>query len=411
MATIIPFRAIRPSKDKVHLIPTRSFISYTNDEMKDKLERNPYSFLHVITPNLTDNNLSGKEKNKLVHDAFEDFIDKSYFVQDEKPSFYVYQQTKDGVSSTGIIGGIAVQDYENSHVKVHEHTITERERMFKNYLHETGINAEPVLLTYKHHDQIDALLNKYQQLPEEYFFTTTDCITHKLWLINDPADIEAVVRYMNEIEDLYIADGHHRSASSALLAQEERQGAVDAKKPFEYFMCYLLSDTQIKIYDFNRVIKTLNGLSHDDFLKKISDQFTVEAVNFEEAKPNHSHEISMYLPGEWFKLTPKKGTYDENHPVEQLACSILSHNLLSPILEIHDLKTDPRISFVGGHLGVNGLTKSVDAGKNAAAFWLHPIEAEEIINVADAGMYMPPKSTWVEPKLRSGMTIYDIFNS
>lgn len=240
---------------------------------------------------------------------------------------------------------------------------------------------------------------------------TTDRITHKLWLINQDEDIESIVQYMSEIEDLYIADGHHRSASSSLLAQEERNGAIDPNKPYEYFMCYLLSDTQIQIYDFNRVVKTLNGLSSDEFIERIGERFEIQKTDFENAKPAHSHELSLYLPGEWYKLTPKQGTYDPNHPVEQLTCSILSHNLLSPILEIHDLKTDPRISFVGGHLGVNGLTKSVDAGKNAAAFWLHPITAEEIINVADAGMYMPPKSTWVEPKLRSGMTIYDIFNS
>lgn len=408
MADVIPFRAVRPPRDKASLVATRSYISYTPEEQKDKLNNNPYSFLHIIHPEGSEN-LEGKEKFKAVRDQYETFLQKNWLVKDESPCYYIYSQQTETRKFTGIIGGISIDDYESGHIKKHEHTLTLREKKFKEYLSATKINAEPVLLTYPRQDQIERLLQKYEKSRAEYEFTTTDQYTHKLWPVHRKEDIELIKEHLKQVESVYIADGHHRSASSLLLGKENRsRNPGQSPLPSDYFLAYLISDAQMEIKSFHRLTKTLNGLSPDEFLSKLEDSFTVEQTGSDPVEPDSLHTTGMYLEGTWFRLTLKPGKINAADPVEQLDCHILSSLVLKPILGIMDEKTDQNIAFSPAPDGIDRLIKEVDSGSYKAAFTLAPVTVDQLKNVADNNLIMPPKSTWVEPKLRSGLTIYDI---
>lgn len=411
MAIVKPFSAIRPTRDKVSLVASRSYLSYDEETLMEKLKHNPYTFLHIINPGYSEQGVEilGKAKYPLVKKKFHHFQLEGVFKQDEKPLFYLYQQEKEDSTFTGIICASSVDDYLNGNIKIHEQTIARREKMFKDYLDSTGFNAEPVLLTYPDHSTIENTVGKYLSERPEYEFTTTNRSVHRLWVINDNKDILDIQQAFETIESLYIADGHHRSASSALLCQQRRKENPNytGKESFNYCMSYLIPESQLRILDFNRLVTDLNGLSTEQLLQAVEKNYMLKKVagSF---TPKKKDEIGMYLAGQWYSLTALETSFNRMHCVEKLDPAILSKNILSPVLGIHDLRTDKRISFINGTLGNITLEQAVDSGKYAIAFALKPIAVDELKEVADASESMPPKSTYIEPKLRSGLLIYTI---
>jgi len=404
MATIRPFKAIRPPRDKAHLLASRSYVSYSDETLKEKLENNPYTFLHIINPEYKKKNKkSGIEKFKLVKEKFENFLTNGNLIQDKKAVFYLYQQQKDSHTFQGIIAACSVQDYLNGNIKIHEHTLTEREEMFKNYLNVTGFNADPVLLCYKATESIDSIIKKYAKSRPEYEFSTTNKSLHKLWLIHSANDIKTICNTFARIGDIYIADGHHRTSSSALLSQQKN--AADESN-CNFFMSFLIAENQLNILNFNRLVNSLNGLTVKEFIAIIKSTYKVkESVLLKGEKED---EIGMYLDGKCYLIKAIKGSY-MNDCVNRLDPAILSKNILAPILGIKDEKTDKNISFVAGNTPIDEIKEKVNTGEYAVAFILKPIPIKALKEVADKGKIMPPKSTYIEPKLRSGLTIYPIY--
>ena len=403
MAIVRPFKAIRPTRDKVHLFASRSYLTYSDEALKEKLEHNPFTFLHIINPEYKKKNKkSNIEKFKLVKQKFEEFKANGVLVSEDKKIFYLYKQKRGPYIFEGIIAACSVKDYLNGTIKVHEHTLTKREQMFKDYLDTTGFNADPVLLTYKGENDINNLIASVSKTRAEYNFTTTNKVQHQLWLIDTEKEINLICNTFAEINDIYIADGHHRTSSSALLSQQKN--AADENN-CNYFMSFLIAENQLNIINFNRLVKSLNGLSVADFIAQIKSTYTLVESTF--VKGKKEDEIGMYLDGKCYLLRAKKGSYKDDC-VNRLDPAILSCNILSPILGIQDEKTDKNISFVAGNIPMAEIKKSVDSGANAVAFILKPIPIKALKEVADKGKIMPPKSTYIQPKLRSGITIYPI---
>ena len=411
MADIRPFKAVRPTRDKVSLVASRSYLSYSEETLIEKLEHNPYTFLHIINPDYSDKQteVKGKRKYSLVKNKFNRFKAEGVFIEDQKPTLYLYQQQKGEVVFTGIICASSLDNYLNGDVKIHEKTIARREKMFKEYLNITGFNAEPVLLTYPDQNGVNNVLESYIKSRPEYEFTTTNRSMHKLWLIQDENDIQTLQNIFKKIDALYIADGHHRSASSALLCQQRREENPDytGSESFNYCMSFLIPESQLRILDFNRIVKDLNGLSTEEFITSISKNYKVEKREHSFV-PVKKDEIGMYIEENWYSLTANYSTFDRTHCVKKLDPAILSNNILSPVLGIHDLRTDKRLSFIDGTLGKIALESAVDSGDYAVAFLLKPIGVQQLKEVANARETMPPKSTYIEPKLRSGLLIYSI---
>jgi uncharacterized protein (DUF1015 family) len=400
MAIIRPFKAIRPTRDKVSLVASRSYLSYSDKTIKEKLEHNPFTFLHIINADYKDKiKRNRKEKFKLVKEKFNEFMQKKYLIKDNEDAFYIYQQKNTTHTFNGIIAATKVSDYLNGNIKKHEHTITAREEMFRDYLDTTSFNADPVLLSYKKEDSINKILSKYQETRSEYEFTTTNKSLHKLWVINDATDIELVIDSFKNIKSLYIADGHHRCASSALLTESNNT------EHSKYFMSFLITEDQLNIINFNRLIKGLNNLSVDEFLQKLNSSFQINETS--NCNPSDKDEIGMYIDGKCFLLTTKKDSYI-NDCVNKLDPAILANNILNPILNITDEKTDKNISFEAGTTPLSAIKQKVDNGEFTVAFILKPIPFSAIKEVADKNKFMPPKSTYIEPKLRSGLTIYSL---
>lgn len=415
MTIVRPFRAIRPVKDKVHLIASRSVDSYKPNELYAKLSENPYSFLHIIKPDFLQDKRNKKYTPELlqkVKNKYNEFLKLNYFVQDEKPSFYIYRQIKPDMSFTGIIACCSAEDYFNGVIKKHEQTLAAKEETLKNYLEVCDFNAEPVNLTYPADIEIDAITEKIITQEPIYDFTTTDRIRHQIWMVNKKEHIKFIEKRFEKIPAVYIADGHHRTASSALLAKQkkEKNKKHTGEEGYNYFLSILFPDHELKIFDYNRVVKDLNGLSDTDFLKKLAEKFEIEEKGSNTYRPKKLHNFSMYLSGKWYSLTLKKSFIHKKDPAGTLDASLLSEHVLSPILNIHDLRTDKRIAFINGLKGMEGLKAEVDSGKMKVAFGLFPVSMKQLKEVADAGAIMPPKSTWIEPKLRSGLIIYSLNN-
>lgn len=402
MANIKPFKAIRPTRDKVSLVASRSYLSYSKDSLREKLESNPFTFLHVINPDFSDkikiNNQS--LKYQLVKKKFKSFFKKGIFLEEKDECYYIYQHSKNEKCYTGIIAGASLEDYLQGEIKVHEQTITKREEMFCDYLKTTGFNAEPVLLTYTRSDVIDHIIENYSQQRPEYEFTTTNKVTHKLWLVNNTKEIERISQEFSKIGSLYIADGHHRMSSSCLLYKENKS------KENAFCMSYLVSDNQISVQNFNRLVKDLNGLSLPTFLEKLESNFTITTKS-EYHKPVLTNEINMYLQGQWYSLIYNNEEKKNLNIVDKLDPSILTNNILSPILDIFDLRTDKRIDFIDG-TNLDLAIKKVDKKEFKILFVLKSISIDTVKEVADKNLSMPPKSTYIEPKLRSGLTIYKL---
>ncbi len=408
MISIKPFRAIRPTRDKAYLVATRSYLTYLDEELDDKLRNNPYTFLHVINPAEGRKLTHGAPKYRLVKETFDKFMDEGTFIQDQQESYYLYRQVKEGNEYIGLIAAVAVEDYFNDKIKKHENTLTFREEMFTDYLESTGFNAEPVLLTYRDDLRLNRLFAKIIEERSEYEFTSTDRVLHQLWLIDSPKDLKLITEVFKDQEALYIADGHHRCASSSLLAERINARKDGHNGHHNYFMAFLIGEGQMKVYDFNRLVKGTNQLSGEELVERIRKDFLVEPKGRKAYKPEKLHEMSMYVNGHWYKLVPKTGSFDPQNPVGNLDAEILSRKILKPILGIKNLKTNSRAGFLPGTEGMDGLQQKVDAGEYDIAFGLFPVTIEQVKQVADAGKTMPPKSTYIEPKLRSGLTIYQI---
>lgn len=411
MAIVLPFKAYRPVLDKVHLVASRSLDGYQPNELKDKLTGNPYTFLHVINPDFADGiktKAGSPERLKKIKWQFKNFVNEQILFQDQQAAFYIYRQIKEGHHYLGIIACTSIDDYMNGVIKIHEQTITQREERLKEYLEVCEFNAEPVLFCYPNDVELDAVVEDVAKANPDYDFTTTDKVRHTLWVVSSDLLIDKITERFAQMPAIYIADGHHRSASSALLGKTLRanKGGYTGKEPFNYYLGVFFAETQLKIYDYNRVVRDLHGLSVDDLLENLKSKFEVSIKNVDYYKPEAKHELSMYANGQWYSLIAKEGTYNSADPVGSLDASILTEHILSPLLDIHDLKTDPRIGFVPGIKGAKALKQQVDEGKAIVAFGLYPVTMEQLKWIADTNNIMPPKSTWVEPKMRSGLVIY-----
>jgi uncharacterized protein (DUF1015 family) len=400
MAIVNPFKGVRPVRDKVSLVASRSYLSYSKETLIEKLENNPYTFLHIINPDFSNKQKAKNLKHKfqMVKDKFKSFVHKGVFIEDQKDCFYIYQQTNGDNNYLGLICASSIQDYLDGTIKIHEQTLSSREDIFTDYLQTTGFNAEPVLITHQDNDSIDEILQKYTLTRAEYEFTTTNHALHKLWVMEDLSDIQFVQEEFKKMECLYIADGHHRSASSAKLFQ-----LSPSSKCRSSFMSYLLSESQLKILNFNRLVTDINGMRAEDFLTEIAKSFQIEKSNVNIAL--NKNDIGLYISNQWYRLSHD---FKDLSGVSSLAPSILTDYILSPIIGISDLKTDKRISFAAGSITKKDLSEKVDDGKAIAAFVLNAVSVKELKSVADNNQIMPPKSTYIEPKMRSGLMIYKI---
>ena len=411
MAKIIPFKAVRPTRDKVGLVVSRSYQSYSKAELKARLEYNPFSFLHIINPGYKyDKNIRGKERFNLVKNRYLEFKEDAVFIQDKKPCYYIYKiVTRDGNEFTGIIAAANTEDYKNDIIKKHEDTIEYRENIFKDYLKTVGFNAEPVLLTYPDNATIKAIISKTQKERAEYEFTTHFRDTHYLWIVNDFESIENIKKAFEGIETIYIADGHHRSASSYLLSESLKSENINhtGNEPYNFFMSYLIPESELKIHEFNRLIKDLNGLTKETFLIKFDSMFRIENRGKELYQPTQKHHFSMYLDGEFYSLFLRKTNYKFNTSLDALDTQILHKTILEPILGITDVRNNTRIEYSHGKNNLVTIKSKVDSGEFAVGFGLVPITVEELKAIANNHLTMPPKSTFIEPKLRSGVTIYE----
>ena len=408
MALIRAFKAIRPVRDKVHLVATRPYYAYKKSVLKAKLRTNPYTFLHIINPEfryVDKSKISLEERYRLVSEAYTDFINKGILIQDIKPHIYLYRQTSGEHSYLGVVAAASVDEYNKDKIKKHEDTLTEREEMFTSYLDIVGYNAEPVLLSYPGNPELREVLEEFSLAKPEYEYTTTDELKHELWIL-DVQQSEMVSSLFEKIPALYIADGHHRTASSASVSDLREKKGHEHFPNEKYFLSYILDESQLNILEFNRLIKRLS-ISTEELLLKLDERFEVSPLNFAK-KPEKHNQFTMCIDGDWFLLSVRAEFIDQEHPVRSLDADILSKFVLEPILNIKDLKTDENIDFVSGLVELDKLESKIKKGKYRLAFCLYPVGMDEVRRVADNQMIMPPKSTWIEPKLRSGLTIYNI---
>ncbi len=404
MLTVKPFKAVRPTRDKAHLVATRSYVSYTPRQLRSKLIENPFSFLHIIHPDMSATKLHKTanldDRFVQVRKKYDEFLKQEILIRDTKPCFYIYRQTKNGHPFMGIIGSVAVQDYLDGKVKVHEQTLAKREETFVKYLDITNINAEPVLLMAKHNKDIEDIFIKYLEHRPEYDFTTTNKVHHQLWQVENASDVALIENAYSKLDALYIADGHHRSSSSARLFEKRKTEQTNGQEPWNYCLAYILDESNVRIYEYNRIVKDLNGLTPQEFLDALSKSFYINEAPAK-YKPHGKGEFSMYLNKQWFALNLK-------HTADKLDSQVLTDLILSPVLGIHDLRKDKRISFMEGPRGMDALKHAVDKNKGGVAFGLFPVAIAELKEFADQKKSMPPKSTWVEPKLRSGLVVYEL---
>jgi len=411
MAIVKPFKAVRASRDKVAMVSSKPYEIYTPEMRNAKLAFNPFTFLHVINPGYKyqKQNIFGELRFKLVHNRYLEFKEDKVFTQDKIPAFYIYQKNTATKSFCGIIAATSVADYHNKVIKKHEGTLKKRELLFENYLKNTGFNAEPVLLTYPDNEEIDSIIKKYKVQRPEYEFSTTDKDTHVLWVVNNAIDIEKITTAFKEIDTLYIADGHHRSTSSCLLAERlakenpKHTGAED----YNFFMSYLLPESELSIFEFNRFITDLNGLTPNEFLIELDTFFRIENRRQELYKPTEKHHFSMYLNGNFYALYLRKSLYNFTDALSKLDAQILYQTVLKPILGIDDIRNDSKIVYSQNKTDSLELKSKVDSGDFKVSFGMLPTTIKELKEIVDGDLLMPPKTTYIEPKLRNALTIYE----
>jgi len=414
MAVVKAFKAIRPATELADKVAALPYDVMDSNEAREMVKGNPYSFLHVdkaeidLEPSI---DLYDKRVYEKARDNMRGMIKDGVFLQDKNNCLYIYKQMMNGRAQVGLVGCTSIDDYINNIIKKHEFTRADKEQDRINHVDYCNANTGPIFLTYRASGVINGMVDSWMANHKPvYDFVSEDGIGHTVWVIDEDAVIKKLEAEFGAIDYLYIADGHHRSASAVKVGLKRREEAPDYKgdEEFNFFLSVLFPDEQLYIMDYNRVVKDLNGNSGDEFTSKVGEKFDIEAYKGEGPfKPAVKHTFGMYLDGKWYKLTAKAGTYNENDPVDRLDVSIMQNNLLSPILGIQDPRTDKRIDFVGGIRGLKELEKRVDAGMKVA-FSMFPTTIDDLMAIADAGKVMPPKSTWFEPKLRSGLFIHEL---
>jgi uncharacterized protein (DUF1015 family) len=412
MPVFRPFRAIRPVPDKAKDIASLPYDVMNSEEAREEVKKNPLSYIHVEKAEVDlpeDIDHYAEEVYQKAKENLYNYVKNGHMAQDEKPMFYVYREIMGDVSQTGLVGCTAVDDYMNNLIKKHELTRAAKEADRIKHVYTCAAHASPVFFTYPHKDAIDAIVQKTTEKKPEYDFTADDGVKHTLWLMDDANDIKAISDAFEAMPYLYVADGHHRTASAAKVGLRLREENPDftGEEEFNYFMAVIFPDNQLYVMDYNRVVKDLHGHSDEEYFELVMKNFAVEEIGKEAYKPEARHNFGMFINGTWYKLTAKEGSYDANDPVKALDVSILQDNLLAPILGIGDPRTDERIDFIGGIRGLKELEKRVNNGEKVA-FSMFPTSMQELMDIADAGQIMPPKSTWFEPKLRSGLFIHPL---
>ena len=405
MAKIIPFKAVRPAPDKVALVSCRMYDDYSSAELAAWLSFNPYSFLHVINPAYANTQrITSDKRFKGVTHKYNDFKKENILIEEEKPMFYLYEiQTKNN-TFTGIIAGTSIEDYQKNIIKKHEDTLQYRVELFKDYLHQTGFNTEPVLITYPDSSEVNTFIAIHKKNRPIYEFSTTNKEKHTLWKIDTETEINLLTEHFEAIPNLYIADGHHRSASAKMLYEQDK---TTGNANLNYFMSFLIAESNVKIYEFNRVIHDLNGHSKEEFIKLLAGNFVIKDKKSELFQPRSKYEFGMYLDGHFYALQYKHKE-SEKGILENLDAQILYDTVLHPILGIDDLRNDERINYIPGKQSILNIKNLIDEGEFAVGFMLYPSDINEIKLLADNNLIMPPKSTYIEPKFRSGLLVYEL---
>jgi uncharacterized protein (DUF1015 family) len=410
MCTIIPFKAVRPQKEFVRHVASYPYDIIDSEEARIITENNPRSFLHVVKSEIDLPPHIDIHDERVYHKAkenFYNFLNDGTLFQEHKPCFYVYRQQMGDHKQYGIVGCVSVDEYESGRIKKHELTRPDKQADRTKHIEILNAQTGPVFLAYRRRKSLDRVVQEIAEGVPEYDFTADDGISHTAWVMSDENTIEIIQKEFLEIEALYIADGHHRAASAAAVAQMRRAENPNCSghEKFNFMMAVIFPDNQLKVLAYNRIIKDLNNLSETEFIDNVKEKFVV-TENFMKKVPEQLHEFGMYIKGSWYQLRAKEDTYKDRDAVGTLDVSIIQDHLLGPILGIGDVRTDERIMFVGGIRGVEELERLVDSGECAVAFSLYPTTLHQLADVADAGQLMPPKSTWFEPKLRSGMFVH-----
>lgn len=413
MAKVRPFRGLRPPTDLVTRVASRPYDVLNSDEARKEAEGNPYSLYHIIKPEI-DFPVGKDEHSPEVYDKarqnFHNFIEQGWLVQDTKPYYYIYSQTMEGRTQYGIVLAANVSDYIEGRIKKHELTRRDKEEDRMKHVRINDANIEPVFFAFEDNEVLEQVIRETVKTTPVYEFIAEDGFGHKFWVIDSDETIELITRAFEEIPYLYIADGHHRTAAAALVGNEKaiNNPTHTGEEEYNYFLAVAFPASHLKIIDYNRVVRDLNGLRTEEFLDKISENFILEPKGSSPYKPNALHNFSIYLDGTWFSATAKEGTYDDNDPIGVLDVTISSNLILRDILGITDLRSDTRIDFVGGIRGLSELQSRVDSGEMAVAIALYPVTMKQLMDIADTGNIMPPKTTWFEPKLRSGLVIHKL---
>ncbi|MBQ8097533.1 MAG: DUF1015 domain-containing protein [Prevotella sp.] len=414
MATVKPFRGVRPPRELVERVESRPYDVLDSEEARAEAGENEMSLYHIIKPEI-DFPVGTSEYDPRVYERaaenFRKFQEKGWLVQDADDHYYIYAQTMQGKTQYGLVVGALVDDYMQGRIKKHELTRRDKEEDRMKHVRVNNANIEPVFFAYPDNEALNGLLMRYAQTKPEYdFVAPIDGFRHQFWVISDKEDMQLITDEFAKMPSLYIADGHHRSAAAALVGAEKQHQNPNhtGTEEYNYFMAVCFQASQLTILDYNRVVKDLNGLSSEQFLDALRKNFSVELMGTEIYKPQQLHEFSLYLDGQWFKLTAKDGTFDANDPIGVLDVDISSRLILDEILNIGDLRSSKRIDFVGGLRGLGELKRRVDSGEMRMALALYPVSMQQIIDIADSGKIMPPKATWFEPKLRSGLVIHKL---
>ena len=414
MATIKPFKGIRPPKQFVEEVESRPYDVLDSEEARQEAGDNEKSLYHIIKPEI-DFPVGTSEYDPRVYEKaaenFQKFQNKGWLVQDDKEQYYIYSQTMKGKTQYGLVVGAYVEDYLNGTIKKHELTRRDKEEDRMKHVRVNNANIEPVFFAYPDNDVLNDLIMRYAATAPEYdFIAPVDGFGHKLWVVSNDADIATITEEFRKMPSLYIADGHHRSAAAALVGAEKAKQNPNHRgdEEYNYFMAVCFQASQLTILDYNRVVKDLNGLSSEEFLARLSENFEVTDMGADTYKPAQLHEFSLYLDGHWYSLKAKPGTFNDSDPIGVLDVDISSRLILDDILGIKDLRSSQRIDFVGGLRGLGELKRRVDSGEMRAALALYPVSMQQIMDIADSGKIMPPKATWFEPKLRSGLIIHKL---
>ncbi|MEA4867870.1 MAG: DUF1015 family protein [Rikenellaceae bacterium] len=412
MVKVKPFAAIRPPKSMAAQVASRPYDVLNSAEAK--AEAGEKSLLHIIKPEIDFDPIADEHSKEVYDKAVENFRlwqQRGWLVQDPKEMYYVYAQTMEGRTQYGLVVGASVEDYLTGKIKKHELTRKDKEEDRMIHVRIQDANIEPVFFAYPDNDEINNIVKQIvSSKPAEYDFVAEDGFGHHFWVIEDHATNDRITELFAQIPAFYVADGHHRTAAAALVGEEKRRNnpSHTGNEEYNYFLAVVFPESHLKIIDYNRVVKDLNGMAPEQFVERLSESFIVEKKGKEIYRPLSLHNFSMYLDGNWYSLTAKPGTYNDNDPIGVLDVTVLSNLVFDKLLDITDLRTSKRIDFVGGIRGLAELSKRVDSGEMAAAFALYPVSMQQLIDIADTGNIMPPKTTWFEPKLRSGLAIHKL---